>query len=57
MGLVAPRLLSIVIFIISLCLTWYHFLNGTPYIGFTVITIIALFQVKLCYGEDYKENE
>ena len=47
----APRLLSLIIFIISILLFIKHFFN----IGFLLITILSFVQVKLNYGD--KSNE
>tara|TARA_Y100000310_G_scaffold325345_1_gene388673 strand:- start:1525 stop:1686 length:162 start_codon:yes stop_codon:yes gene_type:complete len=49
-----PRLLSLLIFLISSMMAFYHYFAGNHYIGFVVICMLALFQIKINYGDDYE---
>jgi len=49
-----PRLLSLMIFLISSMMAFYHFFEGNHYYGFIAIAVLAVIQTKLCYGDDYE---
>tara|TARA_Y100000034_G_C6620735_1_gene270616 strand:- start:327 stop:491 length:165 start_codon:yes stop_codon:yes gene_type:complete len=50
-----PRLLSLIIFLISSMMAFYHYFAGNHYLGFVVIAIMAVIQAQLCYGDEYYE--
>ena len=49
-----PRFISLIIFLISSMMAFYHYFAGNHFIGFIAISVLAVIQVQLCYGGDYE---